>query len=341
MTKTFRLGILRGRHDTTQPTIADNICSDLLIQNSNDQAVFQFWKQNTHDYLDIQAQLLPWVDFTMSATLAANRKQLAQTIFDATKLLTTVTGFDGFAILVFPGQIVVPAQPGQPATTININPGTERIENDTLRASVLSVATSDHTFMTHEVGHVLGFVHTYGLLNNGSDWDQQPPWQEGNDYGSPYDIMSSATFATRNLDPAVPHWTGRPTFAGTAVAGWPTAAAFNTMGCAAARANVHFWDEQGLPGQRAKIISVPFGTPLPRVRLYRASSTVDHCTLVVLKSALEGADKVGRVYVEFRDTTGWDRGLDTAGETLHVARSSCTQSPTAKKVPASGIVDAF
>ena len=51
--------------------------------------------------------------------------------------------------------------------------------------------SSDHTFMCHELGHTLGFEHTFGLDNNRADWN---PTDDtivvGPEYGSPYDLMS-------------------------------------------------------------------------------------------------------------------------------------------------------
>jgi hypothetical protein len=53
--------------------------------------------------------------------------------------------------------------------------------------------------MVHEVGHMLGYAHSYGLANRGDSGKLT------NRYGDPFDIMSAATFGnaspTFSFDP--------------------------------------------------------------------------------------------------------------------------------------------
>ena len=61
-------------------------------------------------------------------------------------------------------------QPGQPATiTAGFDGGSATVAG--FPVAVLPAMPSDHTFMCHEVGHVLGFTHSFGLDNNGTDWN--------------------------------------------------------------------------------------------------------------------------------------------------------------------------
>src|SRR6185295_4215198 len=85
-----------------------------------------------------------------------------------------LAGFNGAIVLTAPGRMTVPnpnaGQPGQPATIVSAFDGGS-ITIDGLPVSVLPVMSSDHTFMCHELGHTLGFNHTFGLDNNGTDWN--------------------------------------------------------------------------------------------------------------------------------------------------------------------------
>ena len=253
MSRTFKFGILRARHDNTTPYVTDEVCQEMLISNAGNTGILQYWTYNTNGYLSLSADFLPWVDISLTWPIVNDRRAHAQAVYDATIALNKISsGYDGFIILELPGgSVTVPnpqaGMPGQPPTiTRTFDAGATSLANGK-GAAVLPIMTSDHTFMCHEVGHVLGFVHTYGVLNNGIDWDGLPPWDEGNVYGDPYDIMSSATFGTRQLDPAVVHWQGSPTFSGPAISNWPNAGAFS-MGPAPARAHVHFWDEAAFSG---------------------------------------------------------------------------------------------
>jgi hypothetical protein len=216
MTKKVKLAILRARHnpDSQSPgkleaKISDKACLETLMTGPARRSVLNYWSDNTDGYLDlVDSALFPWVDVTFAATdvdVVTNKiprdLQLSKA-YAATKAINgnqDLTGFDGFVVLTHPGQLTIPnpmvATPGQPLTlAISFEGGTG---SGLLGkgACALPSSSSDHTFMCHEVGHVLGFGHSYGVWNNGVEWDGQPPWDQGQIYGDPYDIMSSAQTA--------------------------------------------------------------------------------------------------------------------------------------------------
>ena len=176
------------------------------------------------------------------------------------------------------------------------------------------VMTGNHTFMCHEIGHTLGWHHSYGVLNNGIDWDGQAPFDVGSVYGDPYDIMSSASFGSRVLDPAVAHYSGNPEFVGWAVDGWPNQGAF-VMGPAPARAHLHLWEPLALPAARVRHFAAPFVGDRLRFTLTTPGRN-SGVHLAVLHPIGEDATGRGRCYVEYRQKGGWDAGLDEHGNDL-------------------------
>jgi hypothetical protein len=173
--------------------------------------------------------------------------------------------------------------------------------------------TSSHTFMCHEVGHVLGFEHSYGLDNNGMDWDETDTnIIVGPEYGSPYDMMSAMSFGSRWLGTG-PFYSASPTFVGPAVSGWPNAGAF-TMGPHVARATLHVEMPEALAG---RVIEAPFPQAggAATARIVPASASTGNC-LLILHPPGEPASGAGRVYVEYRTIDGWDAGLDPLGPGL-------------------------
>ncbi|MGW3588535.1 hypothetical protein [Streptomyces fungicidicus] len=317
MAKSVRLGIIRARHDTTVPVIPDPACITTLM--TGDHALLRFWEDTSLGHLDfVDSSMFPWVDMTLGAD--TSRAAQARAAVDALRARfpdpPEWPGLNGLIVLTHPGQRAVPnpqaGQPGQPATiTQGFDGGATSV--DGLPVAVLPAMSSDLTFMCHEVGHVLGLDHTFGLDNNGTDWDPADATVVvGQEYGSPYDLMSSATFAGRFLGPG-PFYSGLPTFTGPPVAGWPNPGAF-AMGPHLSRANLHLFMPDALTG---RVIEAPFpqpGAPFT-ARIVPASAPNGRC-LLVLRPPGEPADGVGRVYVEYRVPEGWDAGMDPLGPSL-------------------------
>lgn len=168
--------------------------------------------------------------------------------------------------------------------------------------------TGNHTFFCHELGHVLGFHHSYGVYNNGIDWDGKPPWDQGQVYGDPYDLMSSASFGTRNLDKTLTVWVSTPSFTGALPEGWPNSNAAS-MGPPPSPAHVHQWDAQAFPPGTVKELSYPTSGQAYRIRLVAAGKNSPATSLLVLHPPGEDAEGRFRCYVEYRSRDAWDRGL--------------------------------
>jgi hypothetical protein len=328
MPRKVKLAVLRARHDPSG-TINDRACIEMLVTSDTRRSLLDYWADNTDGYLDLRgSNMFPWVDVSFTAadlnanrvlpreTQAAKAHAAAKAAFgeDALK------GFDGFIVITSPGssgQMDNPmaGQPGQPAKiAYSFDGGTGGGVSDGKAACVLPVMSSDHTFMVHEVGHVLGFKHTYGVWNNGIEWDNQPPWDQGQVYGDPYDIMSSASFGTRNRDSTLPQYIGSPAFAGPAVSGWPNPKAVN-MGPAPARAHVHLWDDKAIPAKRVRHIQTPGGNVIS-ARIYAAGAHQGSPELIVIHPQNEDSAGRGRCYLEYRAKGGWDQGTDLGGTDL-------------------------
>ncbi len=319
MSKKIKFALLRARHNNMVPFISDQACISMLMNNATHHAVLEYWSYNTYGYLDfINSALFPWVDISITADDVSRETQVKKA-YDAAKALpnNNVDDFDAYFVITYPGRMTVPnpkaGKPGeQPTIVLNFDGGAGPVANGK-PACAIPVMTADHTFMCHEMGHVLGFEHSYGVLNNGIDWDGKPPFDEGNVYGDPYDIMSSATFGTHNLDPKKPKYYGNPTFAGPSDPQWPVEPKIN-MGPAPSRAHIHLWDPAAIPANRIKNMPVPGGNT-QRIRLY-APTTNASPHLVIVHPQNEDQQGRGRCYVEFRVSKGWDLGMDVYGTDL-------------------------
>lgn len=299
MTKNVRLGIIRARHNAAVPVIPDAACIAMLM--TGEHAVLKYWINTTRAHLDfIDSPMFPWVDVTLGADTSrgAQAKLAVEALLAKFPDPNPLAGLDGLIVLVHPGA----AGFGAGATGVAGLP-----------VAVLSAGFSNHTFMCHETGHVLGFEHTFGLDNNGTDWDPTDATIiVGPEYGSPYDLMSSASFGSRWLGPG-PTYSASPTFAGPAVAGWPNAGAFS-MGPHLSRANLHLHMPDALAG---RVVEQAFPQPGATVttRLVPASASTGTC-LLILHPPGEPPSGAGRVYVEYRIPEGWDAGLDPVGPSL-------------------------
>ena len=318
MARRARIGIIRARHDNTVGTIPDQACLEMFFHNARNEAVFDYWAAVTRGWLDFRnSELMSWVDITFSGNDALSRSVHGKKAMDALKAKVgrVPSGFDGWIVLTHPGTVVVPnpdaGKPNQPATITKGIDGGAGYSLEGAPACSLPVMAGDHTFFCHELGHVLGFKHSYGVFNNGVDWDGKPPFEQSQVYGDPYDLMSSATFGSRNLDPTLTKWQGTPTFSGTVPAGWPNASGMGSMGPAPSPAHLHQWDERMFPAGSVRSLPYPQQGQTQRVRLVSSGKNTGGASLLMLRPNGQDLDAEGRgrVYVEYRGKHGWDRGL--------------------------------
>jgi hypothetical protein len=325
MARRARIGILRARHDASVGTIKDQACLEMFFHNNGNTAVFDYWQYVTRGWLDFRnSELMPWVDITLTLDEVLKREVHGQKAYAALSMQVGAipSGFDGWIVLTHPGTVVVAnpdaGKPNQPATiTLELDGGAGYSLAGAAACS-LPVMTGNHTFYCHELGHVLGFKHTYGLFNNGIDWDGRPPFDQGQVYGDPYDLMSSASFGTRNLDLTLKTWRGSPVFSRSVPAEWPNPNGMGSMGPAPSSAHLHQWDERMFPPGTVKALPYPLQGQTLRVRLTSAGRNSAATSLLMLRAGGTDLDREGRgrIYVEYRGKDGWDLGLHESGTDL-------------------------
>ncbi|WP_344066422.1 hypothetical protein [Microbacterium pumilum] len=316
MTLQVRLAVLRAHHDASYPALSDQACWEMLIENPNGTAVMQYWTEVTQGHLQFTATMFPWVSIDVYDPEMERPDQLSAAL-DATRRVTDdlFIEYDGFVLLMYPGVVQVPGKGQQGMTDAGA------VGFDPARmCAVLHYGTRDHTFMAHEVGHVLGFEHSFGLVNTGMDWDGLPPWTSGTDYGDPYDVMSSGSFG-RCDDPLLGVVASRPWTQIASPAGWvvtPTQPGLKPLGAptvnagpAPALAHVDWRYPEAL-GRSVSHGSWPsIGQPPLRVRLYAADHAAAGTRLLALHPPAEPESGIGRVYLEYRRPAGWDAGYAT------------------------------
>jgi hypothetical protein len=324
-TKKVKLGVLRARHQPGLPLIDDQPCAELVFTGRH--SILRYWSDVTNGYLDFtDGAILPWVDITYTPPAADGtggdgRVELMAKAFEASQRLTgdSLDRYDGFIVFIYPGQLVQ-VHPGSglsgpPYTFVNLDGGADHVGGHGRLGACLTVIPSTFVFFCHEVGHVLGFHHTFGLLNNGIEYDPGPPFASSPNYGDPYDIMSSDSFGSFNADPTLPKWFGSPRFQGPVPAGWPGQGAA-TMGCPPALAHVHLWDAKAFAPQALQAMTWPTSGQVLRARIGAAWTTTPHPQLLILEPDPPHPDGQFRCYVEYRIDQGWDAGLVRHGPNL-------------------------
>ncbi|HVL13224.1 MAG TPA: hypothetical protein VM529_11710 [Gemmata sp.] len=307
MAEQRRVAVILARHDAslTPPTLDE--CRALLLTGQD--SVAGYWQQNTENWFAFAAfDFFGPVDIMLPPPPDARGTVWDRARDAATAAGANLSGYDTYVVLNFPGHV---GGVGYDGGTNGIGPG---------HVAVLS-ANDNHTFFSHEFGHLLGFDHSYGIPNAGADWSDDGVTQLYPVYGDPYDIMSSASFGGAGPTMELP----------AAFPGFPGSAAAGPM---LARAQLHFLKPMALEAA-GKVRHVYEDGDSEVFPLHPAgdSGGADHAELVVFHPAGEDASARGRVYVEYRQPfdflagTRWDAGLaedgderDRRGVIVHVVK---------------------
>ncbi len=303
MSEKRRILAIIATHDSTPdaPIVTD--VQAAFVSDPNSMSAYV--RDNTEGWFDLStfdvvgpyALMLPPPPDKRANTVAAAQAAAAAAGVDTGR-------YDGFVVVLHPGVVAgVGYDGGASGNTVTGRSG------------------DDLTFFCHELGHVLGFQHSYGLLNPGADWTNDGVTQLYPVYGDPYDLMSSASFGG-----------GAPTtkLPGQPIHGMP---GIRNGGPMLARAQLHF----GAPGAleaTGQVRRLGSGDGGELVTLYSAGhGEAGKTELVVFSSDGEDAQGSGRVYVELRVPSPssyrsrWDAGitagasdLDRAGVVVHVVK---------------------
>lgn len=330
MPRLFRLAIVRATEPGFVPTPAlEAAVQALIIANDRTalrpggDAALQYWTDVTSGHLQFQPTLLPWVTTAFRDGDAVGtppgvpRSTILTRAWDALSArpdAPDLGDFDGLLVLLFPGASLSLRRADGSTASAPFEGGSCSFGR--LTAAVVPVGHPAHThsFITHELGHVIGLPDAQGIWR----WTAEPTiedpgagyWSGG--YGDPLDIMSAQAWVG-----------GDPTTSGEPEPAWPLRDVRRRMGPAPSLALLHAQDRDNVPA--ASVQTWHAGdAPSRRFRLQPAYGD-DGTRLLVVHPQRRAEplpeDGLGRLYVEYRDRRGWDQGLgDGANDVL--ARSS-------------------
>ena len=301
-------------HDNT-PLSDIPECKALLLTGPD--SVASYWRENTDNWFEFPAfDFFGPYQIMLPPPPDRRGTILNQARAAAGAAGVNLAGYDGFIVMNFPGQVN--------------GVGYDHGSNGSGPGHAAMIGGSDtHTFYCHELGHVLGFDHSYGFPNTGADWTNDGIDQLYPVYGDPYDLMSSAAFGGATPTVTLPG----------GFAGFPVASDAGPM---LARAQLHFYRPMAMEST-GKVSHIHEEGDDALFTLYPAGHGEDGaCELVAFHPANEDAGARGRIYVEYRQPfdilpgTRWDKGLaadgnerDRRGVIVHVVKDIPDSTTTA------------
>ncbi|MCA9706853.1 MAG: PD40 domain-containing protein [Myxococcales bacterium] len=107
MPRSFKLAILRARHDRAFTPVPDSDCRTFLVEAKDRSALLQYWTDATMGHLRFDdLWMFPWVDIAADPSVEAQAKRgpLARAAIAATEALGhDLSSYHGFVVLVPPG----------------------------------------------------------------------------------------------------------------------------------------------------------------------------------------------------------------------------------------------
>lgn len=298
-----RFAVISARHDS-QPALTLADCRQLF--ETSQHSIISYWRsQSAGWFIFPDVTYFGPVDIQLPPPPHARRS-----IFDTARAAVeamggNLSGFDNYVVFLSRGKETIPNPNGPMPPTVDQGYDSGASGLGPGEIAVL-VAFESNTFFCHEVGHLLGFDHTWGILNHGIDWSGTGA--TSNVYGDPYDIMSASSFGDAN-----------PTFNLPANESVPGFSGMLTAGPALSRALLHFQEPLAL--ETAGLVRHVSAAEDTYVTLRPAGpAQAGLPELLVWHPAAEDGAGRGRVYVEFRQYgefdfgTYWDQGLATTGD---------------------------
>ncbi|WP_256796403.1 hypothetical protein [Terrabacter sp. Ter38] len=301
MSEQRRLAVVLVRNDASAayPPVTIEQATRLML--SDQSSVFRYWDENAEGWFTFsRLDFFGSYDVTLPPPQPPGQAKTSRgAILDVARAAAQNAGvdlapYDGLIVFVHPGS----------AGGVGYDAGTHGAEGP--GSSCILPTTGDRTFFCHEIGHALGFFHTYGLLNTGADWSGTGERFEV--YGDPYDLMSSAAFGAAD-----------PTLVLTpdqAIDNFPNALKAGPM---LSRANLHFAKPAALEAT-GRVRHIYEGGDSSLVTLHPAGHRVGgDPELLVYHPIDEDPAARGRVYVEYRQpfdfnwSSRWDGGLSNVG----------------------------
>jgi hypothetical protein len=298
-----RIAVIIARNDPSTPGISQEAVRAALLTMPN--GVLRYWQDATENWFSFPTfDVFGPFDVNLQPPPSAR-----QSIIDTARAAAgaDLSGYDNVVVILAPGRALAENPSSDPLAPPLVPTGYDAGANGMGPGSAAVLPSVEtHTFFAHEIGHLLGFDHSWGLLNHGVDYGHTGA--QSNVYGDPYDIMSASSFGDSS-----------PVFQLPAAAIPAEFSGLTSAGPGAARALVHFYMPLALESV-GRVRHVQTAEEV-FVLLHPAGSRLtSQPELIVWHPAGEDAAGRGRVYVEYRQFfqfaagTRWDQGLATTGD---------------------------